>query len=76
MNTNMKFVMFLLFTETTAIPIAEYTTFVDCEAVISELEQAKIQTSEQVEDVLTSILILGGPSYQCVPVPVSYDWDK
>ena len=76
MNTDMKFVMFLMFIETAAIPIAEYKTFADCNAVRVELEEEQTQASEQVEDLLTSLADLSSPSYKCVPVPESYDWDK
>lgn len=42
----MKFVLFLIFAETSVLPLADYETLAECQVVQKELEEAKAQPSE------------------------------
>jgi len=72
----MKFVLFLIFAETSVIPLAEYRTLADCQAVQIELEetQAKPDFTETDLTDLMATLSMAIATYQCHAVPDTYDW--
>lgn len=67
----MKFVLFLIFAETSVLPLADYETLAECQVVQKELEESKAQPNET--DFMAAIT-MATAMYQCLAVPDTYDW--
>ena len=72
----MKFVLFLIFAETSVLPLADYETLAECQAVQQELEETQVKpdfTKTDLTDLMEN-LSMAVATYQCFAVPDTYDW--
>ena len=69
----MKFILFLIVTETSVVTMAEYETLVECTSVQRQLEEAQAQSTESLDDLM-AIMTVGIASFHCLPAPNEYEF--
>lgn len=67
----MKFILFLIVTETSVVPMADYQTLEECKSAQRQLEDAQSASTADLGDLMAA-MTMGMASYHCFPAPDEY----